>query len=150
MGLLLLSAFESAVPPIVVAGNYRGVASAMVMTTAPIKPQAIELTRGDDFGATLTFDQLVAGFAEIWFTVRVDWAKSETDDTAAVFSGTLTGGQIALTGTYTATIDIPDEATRLWSGFNYVYDVQIRTTAGKVYTTQRGKITVGYDVTRSV
>lgn len=110
--------------------------------------QLISITRGDDYGGTMTFDQAVAGFVEISFTIRTEWATTETDNTEAVFSGTLTGGEVIVTGAYTATIDIASADTLAMTADSYVYDVQVETSSGKFYTTQRGMLRVNPDVSR--
>ncbi len=115
---------------------------------SPPLTQNLSVTRGDDDGGTITFDQPCAGFNEIWFTVRTAWATTETDNTGAVFSGTLTGGEVIVTGTYTATIDLPSVDTLTWTNNVYFYDVQVRTTGGKIYTTQVGQLRMIPDATR--
>lgn len=106
------------------------------------RTQEIELTRGDDFGATVTFDQLVSGFSEIRFTVRETWATGETDNSDAKLSKALTP-----TGAYTAEIEITS-AESLTLEDRSVYDIQVVTVGGKKYTTQRGQLRVSPDVTR--
>lgn len=115
--------------------------------TAPLI-QPLNITRGDDWGGTFTFDQAVAGFAEISFTIRTAWATAQMDNTDAVFSATLTDGDIAVSGTYSATIDISHTDTITWTAEEYVYDVQIETVGGKLYTTQRGNLRMCPDATR--
>lgn len=109
--------------------------------------QAITVVRGDDTTLTITFDQAVAEFDDVWFTVRESWATSEEDDAGAVFSAEL-GGGITSTGTYTAEIALPNANTVTWLNDDYVYDVQVKSS-DKLYTTQRGTLRVIGDVTRS-
>ncbi len=115
--------------------------------TAPLI-QPINITRGDDWGGTFTFDQAISGFSEIWFTVRAAYATTETNNTDAIFSATLTDGDIAVSGAYAATIDVGHDVTLTWTSPEYVYDVQIETLGGKLYTTQRGNLRMCPDVTR--
>lgn len=103
----------------------------------------LQVTRGDDFGAEVTFDQAVAGFSEIRFTVRETWAASETDNAEAVYTATLTPS-----GTYTASFEIPNATTVTWLLDEYVYDVAVLTTGSKKYTTQRGTLRMTPDVSR--
>lgn len=103
----------------------------------------IELVRGDDFGATFTFDQPVSAFSEMRFTIRESWATTETDNTTAALSKTLSA-----TGTYTADLDITDEEALALSLDQYVYDVQIITTGGRKYTSQRGILRMTPDASR--
>jgi hypothetical protein len=111
--------------------------------TAPLF-ESLSLTRGDDFGATFTFDQAVAGFSEMRFTVREMWATDETDNTDAALSVTLSAS-----GTYTADLALTSAQTLSLALDEYVYDLQITTTSGgKKYTTQRGTLHMTPDVTR--
>ena len=111
--------------------------------TAPLV-QNITITRGDDWGATVTLDQPVAGFTEIRFTVRETWALEEADNTAATLTKSLT-----LSGTYTADIDLTNEETVALTNDEYVYDVAVITSVGsKKYTTQRGFLRMAPDVSR--
>jgi len=105
--------------------------------------QTLVITRGDDFSATVTFDQDISGASEIRFTVRDDWATSETDNASAVYTTTL-----APTGTTTASLTVPDTDTVTWLKPGYVYDIQITTGAGLKQTTQLGSLRMGPDVTR--
>ena len=100
------------------------------------------LTRGDDYAATVTFDQAVAAFSEMRFTVRSAWAESQTDNSDADLNVTLTA-----TGTYTALLTLTADQTVALLGPEYVYDIQV-TASGKKYTTQRGRLRVDPDATR--
>ena len=111
------------------------------MTTPPTVN--VHVTRGDDYSASVTFDQPVANFSEMRFTARADWATTETSNSGAALSVTLTA-----TGTYTADLDLTSVQTLTLTASQYVYDIQITTTGGKKYTTQRGILRVGQDVTR--
>lgn len=111
----------------------------------------IDLThsRGDTFSRTLTLDGsiLASSFDEVWFTVRTDYASASiVDETGALSSGTLTGGQIIATGAqeWTITIDSPN-----WTVGRLVYDVQVRSPAGQIFTVTKGTLRVFNDVTRS-
>jgi hypothetical protein len=106
--------------------------------------QTVAITRGDDYSATVTFDQPVAGFAEMRFTIREDWARAEADNTEAALSVTLTGS-----GIYTATLSLTSAQTLALQFDQYVYDVAVVTSAGsKRYTAQRGMLRIAPDVTR--
>lgn len=110
------------------------------------RTESIRVTRGDDYGATFTFDQPVASFAEMRFTIREDWASAETDNADASLTTTLVGS-----GTYTADLQLShaDTLTLTLASGQYVYDVQITTASGgKIYTTQRGMLRVTPDATR--
>ena len=103
-----------------------------------------DLTRGDDYAADLTFDQLVAGFSEIRFTVREDWATTQTDNTEATLTATLSA-----TGDYTAELSLTNAQTQALTADRYVYDIQVITVSGsKRYTTQRGCLRITPDATR--
>jgi hypothetical protein len=102
------------------------------------------VTRGDDYSASLTFDQPVAGFSDMRFTAREQWAETQTDNTDAAVSVTLTP-----TGTYTAQLDLTSAQTLALTLRAYVYDVQVTVASGgKKYTTQRGRLSIDPDATR--
>lgn len=106
------------------------------------------IVRGDDWSTVLRFSQALSGFDEIEFTIRDTWASSETDNTGAVFAGSLTGGEIVADGTYDVTVSIPNATTLGMTGDEYRYDIQVTTVSDKIYTTQRGCIRMIPDVTR--
>jgi hypothetical protein len=112
--------------------------------------QNLTHTRGDDFIRTITFSEDPATYQGIWFTVRESWATDETDDTDAISQAEL-GDGIVLTGggAYTGSVSISNSETSGWTQDSLVYDVQIKTAAGKIRTTQRGAIRQTPDVTRS-
>jgi hypothetical protein len=105
--------------------------------------EMIKLTRGDSYGATFTFDQPVSGFSEMRFTMRESWATTEIDNTTATMSVLLVGS-----GAATADLAITYTQTGALALDAYVYDVQVVTIAGKRYTTQRGQVVIGPDVSR--
>jgi hypothetical protein len=105
--------------------------------------ETIELTRGDDFSATVTFDQPVSGFAEMRFTIRETWATREADNDTATFTTLLTPS-----GTYTADFDIPHASAVAFEFSEYVHDIEVVTNAGKRYTTQRGPVLIAPDASR--
>lgn len=107
------------------------------------RTETIELTRGDDFSATVEFDQPVADFVSIRFTMRPDWARGEVDNDSAAFSVELTP-----TGTRTASFEISSDESLAFQADRYVHDVAVVTNAGKTYTTQRGPVLITPDVTR--
>jgi hypothetical protein len=112
--------------------------------------QRIQHTRATDFVKEITFTEDTANFEDAWFTVRTDWATSETDDTTAIASGSILGGEMAITGTYTATIEFADTVTRDWTLGSYVYDVKVKELAsGKILPAIRGVLVMGPDATRS-
>ena len=104
--------------------------------------------RGDSFEQRLALTTGIAStFDEVWFTVRsTEPSSSIVDDTDALSSGTLTGGEIVQTGQYewTVTINTPN-----WPVGRLVYDVQVRSGSGQIFTLIRGKMRVYADITRS-
>ena len=104
--------------------------------------------RGDTFTRRLQVSlALAASFPEVWFTVRsAEPGSTVIYDTGALSSGTLTGGEIVQTGAYewTVTIDNPN-----WPIGRLVYDVQVRSASGQIFTLTKGLIRVYNDVTRS-
>ncbi len=105
--------------------------------------------RGDTFSnqLALTSGLLTSSFDEVWFTVRAtEPGASVSDDSGALSSGTLTGGEITETSSYgwTVTIDSPN-----WPVGRLVYDIQARSTSGHIFTLTKGTLRVFNDVTRS-
>lgn len=117
--------------------------------TEPVR-QNLSAKRGDTKTWTLTFSQDISAFAEIWFTVRDGYNSEATDDSDAVTQKKKSDGGIVATGARTADVEFSDTDTRDWlTTMSLVYDVQVRTTTGKIYTTQDGQIRISHDVTRS-
>ncbi len=111
--------------------------------TAP-RTETINIVRGDDYLATFQFDQLVSTFSEMRFTIRDDWATTETDNTGAVLSVALTAS-----GAYTADLALSSADTLTLQARQYVYDVSIVTAlGGRRFTTQRGMLRPTPDCTR--
>lgn len=104
--------------------------------------------RGDTFAQRISLSNGFASqFDEVWFTVRSTIAAIDVvDDTGALSSGTFTGGEIVQTGQseWTITIVSPD-----WPTGRLYYDVQVRSTAGQIFTVTKGILRVFDDVTRS-
>lgn len=113
------------------------------------KQQTLRAKRGDTKIWTITFDQAVSGYVEIWFTIRDGWATTEVDDADAISQKTLSGGGIATTGTYTADVEFSDVDALAWQKASYQYDIQIRTAQGRIFTTQYGSLMITPDATRS-
>ncbi len=113
--------------------------------------KVLDLThvRGDTFAERISLtNATVSAFNEVWFTVRTALPAADVaDDTGVLSSGTLTGGEITQTGQseWTIDIEIPD-----WPVGRLVYDVQVRSNAGQIFTVTRGVLRVYDDVTRSV
>ena len=112
--------------------------------------KVLDLThiRGDTFSQKLKLASgLVSSFTEVWFTVRsTEPGSGVVDDTGALSSATLTGGQITENGAYewTITITAPN-----WPVGRLVYDVQVRSGTGQIFTLTKGILRVYNDVTRS-
>lgn len=103
---------------------------------------------GDTFSQRISLSNAFASqFNEVWFTVRSSLpAEDIIDDTGVLSSGTLTGGEIVQTGQteWTVIIENPD-----WPVGRLNYDVQVRSTAGQIFTITHGTLRVYNDVTRS-
>jgi hypothetical protein len=109
----------------------------------------MQITRGDDALKTITFDQAVASFSAVVVTIREKAAREQTDNTDATWTGSLASGAITALSTYALSLTIPKAATVLMLRDAYVYDVQVVTTpGGKTHTTERGRVLVGWDVSR--
>jgi len=107
----------------------------------------LTLVRGDDYSQAFEFTQTVSSFTQIYFTARVAYATYETDNSAAAFSAML-GSGISAIGSNTVQLDITHAQSLTLTAASYYYDIQVLTTTGKIYTTQRGMLRVLSDVTR--
>lgn len=117
--------------------------------TAPAL-QNLEHVRGDSFTRIVTLSEPLIAFTEVCFTLREVWASAEENDSEAELSLKLSnGGLEAGDEDDQVVIEIDAEDTRDWTLDDYVYDVQVTTTGGKVYTVLRGFLRVTPDVTRS-
>jgi hypothetical protein len=117
--------------------------------TEPVR-QNLTAVRGDTKTWTLTFSQDISAFAEIWLTIRDGYDSTAVDDEDAISQLKLSAGGITPTGARTADAEFDNEDTTAWlTTMSLVYDVQVRTTTGKIYTTQLGQIRISHDVTRS-
>ena len=106
--------------------------------------------RGDQLDLTCTLTGIsTALIAEAWFTVRRRTpAASVVNDDDAVTKVTKTGGGITAPATDQLRIVIAGADTSAWEA-PLVYDLQIRTNAGAIYTLVYGSLNVVNDVTRS-
>lgn len=114
--------------------------------------KTLDLThvRGDSFARIIRLSSglLASSFSEVWFTVRTtEPSSSVIDDTGVLSSVTLTGGGIVQIGQSEWTVSVlnPD-----WPVGRLVYDVQVRSGSGQIFTTTIGKLRVVNDVTRSI
>jgi len=109
--------------------------------------------RGDTFVYTFTITGATGTTftGGVKFTVRQTIPEtSEVTDTNALYQGSVTGGQISITGT-AGTLTVPASATTLWPVGSWVWDLQGTITGPPVqsYTLAGGRIIVSADVTRS-
>lgn len=117
----------------------------------------LTLTRGDNQTYTLTFKESdgtlydISGWT-IYFTLKQN--KDDTD-AQAVLQLILTAGAadsdhfgvLGATGVGTITL-LPVDTTNL-TPMEYDFDIQVRTNLNAVYTVLKGKLDLGYDVSRS-
>jgi hypothetical protein len=83
---------------------------------------------------------------ELWFTVK----RAIADADPGLFQKTKSGGGIAVVGPGLARVTIvPADTTALLATERFLYDVQLRATAGQPRTVDSGGLTVFADVTRS-
>ena len=83
---------------------------------------------------------------ELWFTVK----RLQSDADPGLFQKTKSGGGIAVVSTGLARVTVlPADTSALTATERFLYDVQIRATAGQPRTVDSGGLTVFADVTRS-
>lgn len=120
--------------------------------------QNLELERGDDEDLVISFFQddfdetpvPLSEIVDVRFTVRTDWATTESDNSTAVYAASLLTSGIRPFGDADVLLEIPKAVTvaLAQSPRPFVYDVEILTAAGKTMTPQKGYIQIGADVGR--
>ncbi len=107
----------------------------------------LTLNRGDTFEQTLTFTNQDGSVKDItgstvWFTVKLRFSDL---DAAALVQVDSTGAELVITDASAgiATLQLLPATTLLLVAPCYVYDIQIKETAGRVTTPQRGALVVG-------
>lgn len=115
----------------------------------------ITIKRNDSYDALLTITQdgtavNITGW-EFWFTIRlkstVDTITSDTDDTDAIYSLNWTSHTDPTAGE--TLLEVPYTATNLDPRSDYYYDIQVKTSANKIYTLVVGDLFIIADSTRS-
>jgi len=115
-----------------------------------------EVVEGDDYEITRTIEELPVGdsLATVWLTMKT----AITDADPGLFQKEITTtdvpgtGQITDDGAGDATAAVrfdltPDDTALPTPGTAAVYDIQVLTTAGKVYTVEKGTFTTVQGVT---
>jgi hypothetical protein len=119
--------------------------------------QNIVLQRGDDVDLLISFADAVTGepialseLVDVRVAIRSDWASTETDNTGAVWSGSLLTTGVSAYGDSAVLLEIPRAVTLALAQAPkpFVYDVEVLTAAGKTITTQKGYVQIDADVGR--
>lgn len=103
----------------------------------------LEMVRGDTLGLALEFSGLQATISEVTMTCRPQFGSPTT-----IFEGSLTGGEVTVDDD-NVYISIPPSATENVTPGMYVYDVQVETSDGDVYTPMIGNLKLIYGVTEA-
>ena len=115
----------------------------------------VDVVEGDDYEIARTIDAVPAGdtLATAWLTMKA----AITDADPGLFQKQITTANVAGTGQITNTgaggtgalrFDLTPADTALPTpGTPAVYDIQVRTTAGKIYTVEIGAFTTVQGVT---
>jgi uncharacterized protein (DUF1919 family) len=122
---------------------------------ANLKGKISGVVRGDNSEVIRAIEGIVdgQGIVEAWFTVKESYWSStpliEKNITAVEQAGI---GMISDIGDTSGTAQIkfylePDDTLALQEFYDYVYDIQLKTEAGNVYTTESGKIILNPSVT---
>jgi hypothetical protein len=122
----------------------------------------ITITVGDDFGATRTMNDIPNGqaLAQATWTVKRLEDFAAPGDATAVWQKTITTADVANTGQIEDSGAITRVARLRWDGTyleslllvpgrEYVYDMQVVSTAGKQFTMERGMLVAYGEVTQS-
>lgn len=124
----------------------------------PVRGQIRGFVIGNDFPIFRTIRGIPLGFPveKAWFTVK---ASVTASDESSAFQKIITEnydplqGQITnpgTKGTCTIRFDVSaDESRKLSPGREYVYDITIRTSDGKTYTPEIGKLKGEAPVTKN-
>lgn len=127
--------------------------------TRLVDQQGNDPTYGDDFSVERTVTVIPVGdtLAQAWLTVKLD--PDADADAAAVLQKSITtvltaAGQITDTGAGDQTgafhIEIANtDYANIIPGRVYQYDVQLKSSAGKIGTLERGTVVFRRDSTRS-
>ena len=112
---------------------------------------------GDDLQITRTITNVPSGglLTKVWFTVKLLWSDTDTD---AVIQKEITTSNVAGTGQITddgagdqsaaVRFDLTDTDTaKLQKGLTFLYDIQVLTDGGAIYTPEIGTITAKQGVT---
>lgn len=116
--------------------------------------QITDMVTGDDYDFDLLVTDIPVGQAVVsgWLTIKRYSTDADADAVVQKNVGTTltSAGQITISGVYTRVyISLSSADTRLLnSAGEYVYDVQIRTDAGKNKTIDGGTIVAIQDITR--
>lgn len=114
---------------------------------------------GDDLQITRTITNVPSGalLTKAWFTVKFQWSATDTN---TVIQKEITTVDVAGTGhitddgsgdqTAAVRFDLPSADTlKLQKGLEYLYDIQVLTDGGAIYTPEMGKITAKQGITAS-
>ena len=111
---------------------------------------------GDDLEIRRTVSELSASIAIAWLTVKQ--YPEQTDEDAALQKEIITDdeagvGQIENAGGVDVDgelrFDLTQENTTALGTLEYMHDIQIKLTSGKVFTLEKGTLQLTGDVTRS-
>ena len=111
----------------------------------------LTLIRGDDYQIPVTITNAdgtaynLTG-ATVRFTVKPTLQLDTDSDASAVIAKTIISHTDASAGETEIVLSNTDTNITPW---NYTYDLQITTVAGKVHSSYSGKVTVLADVTRT-
>ena len=114
---------------------------------------------GDDFGIIRTITNVPSGalLAKAWLTVKFLWSATDAN---TVIQTEITTSDVSGTGHITddgsgdqsaaVRFDLPSVDTlKLQKGLSYLYDIQVLTDGGAIYTPEIGTITALQGITAS-
>lgn len=113
--------------------------------------------RGDDWRYTGAVAALGEAYplvdCALWLTIKADVTDADEDAVAQATwasGGDANGITVADETSGTFVVTFPATETAAWDGeTEYVYDVQLRTAAGRIVTIDEGTLVVRGDVTRA-
>ncbi len=105
----------------------------------------IKFYRGDTVNINLTFTGVDLTGATVYFTAKSE-VDNVSDDSSAVVKKSTTTHTDPTNGKTTIKLD-PSDTTTITPD-NYLYDIQLKTSAGDITTTEVGKLEVLGDITR--
>jgi len=113
----------------------------------PVSQSCLSIKRGDSFSRTIYFNDEDDANIDItgWTIFLTIKAKADDPDSSAVISKTITTFSDPTAGIAEISLTPTDTNQAIAS---YVYDIQVKTNVGEIYTIVEGILTITKDITQ--